>query len=186
MVWIFGYGSLIWRPDFPYEGRAIARMDGWVRRFSQGSPDHRGTPDFPGRVVNLLRDHTQACVGLAFRVSEEHRAPVLAQLDIRESGGYDRQCHQVTMLDGARADAIVYIAPPDNPFHLGLHSLPKMAEQIRLAKGPSGPNREYLFRLQAALAGLGIQDSHINELAAAVHLQIARDEDRKGNSTPAQ
>ena len=172
MGWIFGYGSLIWRPGFIAERRMIARLDGWERVFSQGSPDHRGTPEKPGRVVNLHPRIGHFCWGMAFEVNTAEWPSILTALDRRESGGYAQQRVTVEREDGAFVSCITYIAPPSNRFHLGLAPMTEMAEQIRLAQGPSGPNRQYVFELESALKHLAIEDHHVTQLARALKASI--------------
>ena len=88
--WLFGYGSLIWRPDFPYVLRQPALLHGWTRRFWQGSHDHRGLPHAPGRVVTLIEAAEQACVGMAYALDTAVYEDVVAHLDVREKNGYAR------------------------------------------------------------------------------------------------
>lgn len=164
--WIFGYGSLVWRPAFEHLERRPARLRGWARRFWQGSTDHRGVPGAPGRVVTLVRDPSASTAGMAYRVSETVWAEVIAQLDHREKGGYER--HEVEL--SAAGDALpglVYLASAENPSFLGPAPLDEMAAQIRGARGPSGPNLEYLLELEAWLRAQGEDDPHVFELAAA-------------------
>ncbi len=87
-LWVFGYGSIIWRVDVPYIERRPAYIKNWCRRFWQGSTDHRGTPSNPGRVVTLIRQPGEICWGRAYRVNRKYKAEVLASLDHREKGGY--------------------------------------------------------------------------------------------------
>ena len=89
--WLFGYGSLLWRPEFPFLEQRPARLYGWVRRFWQGSHDHRGVPEAPGRVVTLIADAAGYTDGLAFRLPADGRAQLLAALDHREKNGYERR-----------------------------------------------------------------------------------------------
>ena len=166
--WIFGYGSLIWRTGFAHVERRPARLRDFVRRFWQGSTDHRGRPGAPGRVVTLVPTPGGCCEGVAYRVAPEHGEEVLAQLDRRERGGYLRR--EVPLeLASPRAiatRAVVWIAEPGNPNYLGPASLDAIAAQIRQSAGPSGPNPEYVLRLAQALAELGVHDPEVSALAS--------------------
>ncbi len=172
-LWIFAYGSLIWRPGFEFEKRRIAKAQGWKRRFWQGSQDHRGTPDDPGRVATLVPDDS-ACEGMAFFVSGDRAKDTLAYLDLREKNGYERQALTLEFLNGERCRGIVYLAPVGNPAWLGPADLADIAADIHRARGPSGTNREYLYRLSAALRDAGIQDIHISILEDLVRTKDKR------------
>lgn len=165
-VWIFGYGSLIWRPAFPHVARRPARIEGWSRRFWQGSTDHRGIPGAPGRVVTLVRDSAALCAGVAYRIADPHVAQVLAELDERERGGYDR--HAVPLHIAAShgepaqvSTGWVYVASESNPNYLGPAPLADIAAVIRDAHGPSGPNLEYALRLATELRALEAEDPEV-------------------------
>lgn len=159
--WLFGYGSLIWRPDLPYQERVEARLDGWARRFWQGSHDHRGVPEAPGRVVTLIEAPGSVCEGIAYRVAGAVAPSVLASLDHREKNGYSRHRVSLKTRTGANLDALLYVAEPDNFAWLGPAPLPEIAAQIAAAHGPSGSNRDYLVELAAALRALGSHDDHV-------------------------
>ena len=167
-VWVFGYGSLIWRPAIAFRERRVARLRGWKRRFWQGSHDHRGVPRAPGRVVTLVSDPRASCEGTAYLIDGAVAEATFAGLDHREKNGYER--HEVRLeLRGAHAcDGVVYIAPAGNHAYLGPAPLAEMAEQIRRSSGPSGTNVEYLRELAAALRGLDIEDPHVFELERLV------------------
>ena len=160
---MFGYGSLIWRPDFPYADRQRARIAGWTRRFWQGSHDHRGTPDAPGRVVTLVPQHDEFCDGVAYLVDH----PVFDHLDHREKNGYQRNDVELVFDDGRRS-GVVYIAHRDNHAFLGPAPLESIARQILVSHGPSGSNVEYLYELACALRELDADDRHVFELEAHV------------------
>jgi cation transport regulator ChaC len=159
--WIFGYGSLMWRPAFRHRERRPARLEGFARRFWQGSTDHRGEPGRPGRVVTLVRSPGAECWGTAFRVDASQQGAVLAALDHRERGGFDRIRVQVEFRNRRRASAICYVAAPGNPNHLGPAALEEMARQVRGARGPSGTNLDYVLQLAAALREIGAGDPHV-------------------------
>jgi cation transport regulator ChaC len=167
-LWIFAYGSLIWRPDFEFGERRTVFIYGWSRRFWQGSVDHRGIPAAPGRVVTLAQEPGQRCWGVVYRVTAEQRGTVLDNLDHRERGGFDR-CEVDVMFASPLADsvaAITYVAPPANPNYLGPAPMASIADQIRRSHGPSGSNLEYALRLAESLRSLGVEDEHVYELAA--------------------
>lgn len=165
-LWVFGYGSLMWRPGFRHRERRPARAEGWARRFWQGSTDHRGVPGAPGRVVTLLPQTGAHCWGMAFRVDPELRPRVLAELDHRERGGFERIVLEVYLADhGPRVAALSYVAFEDNPNYLGPAPLDALAAQVRRSRGPSGSNVEYVLELARALRGLAVADSHVFDLA---------------------
>ena len=166
-MWVFGYGSLVWRPSLPFVERRQAYVEGWSRRFWQGSTDHRGTPDAPGRVVTLVSSPGEKCRGVAFRISEDREAEVLANLDQREKGGYERQDLDVHLLDPAEGPVpgLVYVATSRNPNYLGPTDLEKIADQVRASHGPSGSNVEYVERLVAALLDMDAIDEHVFSIA---------------------
>lgn len=164
--WLFGYGSLIWNPSVPHTERIPARLQGFSRRFWQGSHDHRGLPHAPGRVVTLVEDARSVCAGMAYRIPADAAGAVLEQLDHREKNGYSRHRHWLHTSSGRRLDALVYIAEPDNFAWLGPGPAAELARQIASSTGPSGSNREYLERLAQALRELGAHDPHVFELEA--------------------
>lgn len=167
--WIFGYGSLVWRPDFPHLERRVGAIEGWNRRFWQGSPDHRGRPEAPGRVVTLVEEARAVCWGVAYRVSAAVWDEVVVQLDDRESGGFERHEVQVRLREpAARVAALVYVAGPRNPNFLGPAPLEEMAAQMRTARGKSGANSEYVLRLASALREIDGEDEHVVRVAAEV------------------
>ncbi|KAF0807756.1 ChaC-like protein [Alcanivorax xiamenensis] len=174
-VWLFGYGSLIFKVDFPFRERRPASIQGWARRFWQGSHDHRGTPENPGRVVTLIEAPGVRCAGMAYRVSPA----VFGQLDVREKNGYLRFSTPMTFEDGGQEDGLVYIATADNAAFLGPAPVADVAAHIHRSHGPSGANRDYLLNLAEALRELGEQDEHIFEIEHHLNL-LAREQAVRG------
>jgi cation transport protein ChaC len=156
-VWMFGYGSLIFKADFPYIERRPASIAGWTRRFWQGSHDHRGTETAPGRVVTLAPEAGAVCAGMAYLITPE----VFAHLDHREKNGYLRLAIEIAFDDGGSEEGLVYIATEDNAAFLGAAPERDIARQIAASSGPSGRNRDYLMELAAALRALGKDDPHV-------------------------
>lgn len=159
-VWLFGYGSLIYKAGFEYLQRRPATITGWARRFWQGSHDHRGTPDAPGRVVTLVPRPGAVCTGMAYLVTPA----VFAYLDHREKNGYLRFATEMTFDEEHGAEGLVYIATEDNAAYLGPAPELEIARQILACHGPSGPNRDYLLDLAAALRALDADDPHVFDI----------------------
>lgn len=159
-IWLFGYGSLIFKADFPFAERRPASIRNWTRRFWQGSHDHRGTKQSPGRVVTLVPQAGALCEGMAYLVTPQ----VFGHLDHREKNGYRRVVTDMTFEDGSTEQGLVYIATEDNPAFLGPATELAIARQIAVSVGPSGRNRDYLLELADALRKLGKDDSHVFEI----------------------
>ncbi len=156
-VWLFGYGSLIFKADFPFIERRPASIAGWTRRFWQGSHDHRGTQTAPGRVATIVAQPDAVCDGMGYLITPE----AFDHLDHREKNGYLRLTTAITFENGSSVEGLVYIATADNTAYLGAASELDIARQIAGAKGPSGPNRDYLNDLAMALRKLGKTDLHV-------------------------
>ncbi|KAI9591310.1 ChaC-like protein [Syncephalis fuscata] len=183
-MWVFGYGSLIWKVDFPYEKRVPGFIRGHVRRFWQASSstDHRGTEAYPGRVVtlvpqeewSLMNDHVQeegeVTWGVAYKIADDKIEEVRAHLDYREKNGYTTHYVDVFQSENRIPVAMIYIGTTSNSEFCGPESVDQIAERIAKAIGPSGPNQEYLFNLCGALRLLApqVQDVHLFELEARV------------------
>ena len=162
-TWVFGYGSLMWRQDFPYLDARRAYIPGWARRFWQGSHDHRGTATDPGRVVTLVEGPGERCYGRAFLVAPG----VFEHLDYREKNGYER--HTVdTIFDDAQTSGVVYIANTANIAFLGDAPPEEIAAQIHRCVGQSGTNIDYVLELARTLRNLEISDPHVFEIEALV------------------
>ncbi|MEO7052049.1 MAG: gamma-glutamylcyclotransferase [Rhodanobacter sp.] len=156
-VWVFGYGSLIYKVDFPYIERRRACIRHWQRRLWQGSHDHRGTPEAPGRVVTLIREPEAVCTGMAYLITPA----AFAQLDEREKNGYLRFSTGLELGNGEQSPGLVYIAPAGNAAFLGPASECEIARHVAACCGASGPNRDYVLKLATALRKLGTDDPHV-------------------------
>ncbi|XP_041660579.1 glutathione-specific gamma-glutamylcyclotransferase 1 [Cheilinus undulatus] len=150
-LWIFGYGSLVWKPDFKYRRSKVGYIQGYKRRFWHGDNFHRGNDEMPGRVVTLIEDDDASTWGVAFEVTGSQVEESLKYLNVRETvcGGY------ITKMvdffpegkDEAPVQAMLYIATPDNPLYLGPASPEEIGIQIAVSRGKTGHNLEYLLRL---------------------------------------
>ncbi|MEO1458468.1 MAG: gamma-glutamylcyclotransferase, partial [Pseudomonadota bacterium] len=120
--WVFGYGSLMWKPGFPFLERRLARLDGYRRAFRLRSIHYRGTPELPGLVLGLDWDPNARCVGMAFRVCPTQGEEVRDYLADREliTRSYFEVLYPVALLDddgtaAERVDAICYVLDRTHP-----------------------------------------------------------------------
>ncbi|KAI3422112.1 hypothetical protein GPALN_012645 [Globodera pallida] len=170
-MYIFGYGSLLWNPNFPYDEAIRGVVVGYVRRFWQLSPDHRGTPDNPGRVVSLVPDIDGSCWGIAYKINEKAVENTLKYLDHREKAGYRLKRVKFYPDDGSEPfELSVYISEADrrNIYHSGPTSMDDIVKQIIRSRGLSGSNLEYALRLADCQRRMApnFWDEHLFEIEA--------------------
>lgn len=167
-LWIFGYGSLMWRPGFRHVERAPALLRGAHRALCVYSVRHRGTAEAPGLVLGL--DHGGACHGIAFRVAAEDVAETHAYLTEREQMNrvYREVLRPITLEDGRRVQALAYIVNRQNRQYARGLDREKLLVHIRQGHGESGACRDYVLNTLASLADLGIDDHTLSWLGAAL------------------
>ena len=168
-LWLFGYGSLMWRPELPFAERLRARVTGWHRAFCVASTHHRGSERRPGIVLGL--DKGGSCEGIAYRIAGADVAATLAYLRKRELiyGVYREAQVQARIAGGPGRDvtALAYVVERRHPSWLGRLTLAEQALMIRGAEGVSGNNLDYLINTVQHLASLGIDEPVLDRLAAA-------------------
>ncbi|KAJ4817829.1 Gamma-glutamylcyclotransferase [Rhynchospora pubera] len=188
VLWVFGYGSLVWNPGFDFDERIIGFIKDYKRVFDVACIDHRGTPENPARTLNLEAEKGAVCWGAAFCVSggAEKEAEAMKYLERRECE-YDRKISVSFYKEGdcvipALTGVLVFVSTPDrniNKYYLGPAPLDQMARQIATAKGPCGNNREYLFSLERALFEIGHEDDYVIQLANEARKVLAGLKEKK-------
>ena len=165
-LWIFAYGSLMWRPDFAYAARHRARIDGYHRALCIHSHHYRGTPEQPGLVFGL--DRGGACVGVAYLIAPEDRARVLDAVRLRElvTSVYTEIEAPVTLDDRRVVKAITYVADQTHVQYAGARPAAEVRDVVLAAAGISGPNVDYVCNTQAHLLEIGVDDPDLARLCA--------------------
>lgn len=167
-LWVFGYGSLIWRPGFPFAESVAARLNGYHRSLCVFSHVHRGTPERPGLVLGL--DRGGVCRGLAFRVDASHAEATIAYLREREQATavYIERQLPITLADGRRLRALVYVADRKHLQYAGRLPHDELLKLVRQGRGSSGENPDYVLRTHDHLRKMGIFDPVLAHLAHAL------------------
>jgi glutathione-specific gamma-glutamylcyclotransferase len=166
-LWVFGYGSLMWRPGFTHLERVPARLVGLHRALCVFSFVHRGTPERPGLVLGL--DRGGMCHGIAFRVAAAARLDTIAYLRAREqvTTVYIETMRQIELEGDARrrVRALCYIVDRSHVQYAGRLSLAESLRHVRQGHGRSGANRDYVLETVRALEALGYRESELHLLA---------------------
>jgi cation transport protein ChaC len=175
-LWVFGYGSLMWRPGFAYEEARHARLVGFRRCFCIYSVYHRGTAKRPGLVLGL--DRGGACEGIAYRVAAPNAAQTVRYLRAREQvNGVYREAHvPIELIEGPRREvlALTYIVERAHPSYAGRLPLALQARLIRAGRGLSGNNLDYLISTLRHLRELGIRERELERVLALIGPHTAR------------
>ena len=170
-LWVFGYGSLMWRPGFEYIEKVPARLIGEHRALCVYSFDHRGTPEKPGLVLGL--DRGGACRGIAFRVAPDLRDATIDYLRAREQTThvYREVKRSVWLNNGSqqRVSALTYVADRSHVQYAGRLPLDEQLRIVRQGHGRSGNNRDYVLATVKAIEAEGFRDEQLHRLAMMLH-----------------
>jgi cation transport protein ChaC len=170
-LWVFGYGSLMWRPGFDYLEKVPARLIGEHRALCVYSFVHRGTPERPGLVLGL--DRGGACRGIAFRVAGKNRADTVAYLRAREqvTSVYREVTRSVWLENDAqkRVSALAYVVDRGHVQYAGRLTLADQLRHVLQGHGQSGINRDYVLSTVKAIEAEGFRDAQLHQLALMLH-----------------
>jgi glutathione-specific gamma-glutamylcyclotransferase len=172
-LWIFGYGSLIWRPDFEFVERRPARVHGWHRALKMWSRINRGTPERPGLVFAMLSGGS--CQGVVFRVPRHEGEAVLRSLWPREMplATYDPKWIWCQTNHGP-VKALAFTLSRKSPSHTGLLTEAEYRRIFAEAQGRYGTTLDYAHRTHEELRRHNIRDRALERL-----LQLARHDERR-------
>ena len=170
-LWVFGYASLIWRPDFEVAERRPARVHGWHRALKMWSHVNRGTPEVPGLVFALLGGGS--CCGMALRVPSSQASEVLAQLWQREmvTGVYDPRwlpCHT----PNGQVQALAFTLSRRSPSYSGRLSPAQIRQIFASARGRFGSTHDYAVQTYHSLRRQGIHDRELEALLSWVSADL--------------
>ena len=157
-LWVFGYGSLMWRPGFAFAERHRAHLHGYHRSLCIFSHVHRGTPDMPGLVLGL--DRGGRCRGVAFRVEASLREATIAYLRAREQATsvYLERTVRLRLEDGREVQAVTYVADRAHAQYAGRLPVPDLLRLVRQGVGVSGANPDYVHATHRQLIEIGVSD----------------------------
>jgi cation transport protein ChaC len=166
-LWVFGYGSLMWRPGFDFVERVPARLTGLHRALCVYSFVHRGTPERPGLVLGL--DRGGMCRGIAFRVAAGAWEKTVAYLRAREqvTSVYLETMRRIELEDEVRRQvrALCFIVDRSHVQYAGRLTIAECVHHVRQGHGSSGPNREYVLNAVQSLEALGYRETDLHLIA---------------------
>jgi len=174
-LWVFGYGSLVWKPGFKYGQATVGSVTGFARRFWQGNETHRGVPGNPGRVATLVEEKGVVTFGLALELTGEEALDYLNNREVA-LGGYNQH---IAMFQPANTvsppfPVLVYVATTSSSYWLGPAPAHEIAEQVVNATGPAGHNVEYVLRLADWVHETlpEVRDDHLFDIETHVRLKV--------------
>ena len=172
-LWIFAYGSLMWRPDFRFAESLRAVVTGYRRALCIRSHVYRGTAERPGLVFGL--DRGASCTGVAYRIPAEDVEATLDAVRVRELvlSVYREVVVPAELADGRNVQAIAYVADPGHPQYAGPLPERDLVAIVRRAEGDAGRNLDYVLNTQAHLAALGVHDPELFSLCRALDAEAA-------------
>lgn len=174
-LWVFGYGSLMWRPGFPFTESRHAHLHGYHRSLCVFSHVHRGTPENPGLVLGL--DRGGRCHGVAFRVHPEEVTATVDYLREREqvTSVYLERHLPVRLNDGRAVRALGYVVDKNHRQYAGRLSFDEVLRLVRHGRGISGANPDYVRSTHEHLLGMGVVDPLLERISRALAQELSQE-----------
>ncbi|MCH9705245.1 MAG: gamma-glutamylcyclotransferase [Proteobacteria bacterium] len=165
-LYVFTYGSLMWRPEFRYQKKQPARVFGYSRRCAVFSYYYRGTPEQPGLVLGL--DVGGSCNGLCYRVAAAQKAQVTRYLFKREmfADVYYPRYVRVRLPSGKVQTALTFVVRREGSQYAAPMADPAAVKIIRRAAGVGGANSEYFHSTRHHLQEVGSASPLLERLCA--------------------
>ena len=162
-LWVFGYASLIWRPDFDFVERRADRVHGWHRALKMWSSLNRGSPECPGLVFGMFSGGS--CRGMVFRVAQAQARQVMVDLWEREMPGavYDPRWLPCQTPQGP-VKALAFTLSRRSPSHTGDLPADEYRRIFQQARGRYGSPHDYAHATYAGLRDVGIHDRALARL----------------------
>lgn len=172
--WVFGYGSLMWRPGFAHVETMRARLHGYRRSLCIYSYVHRGTPDHPGLVLGL--DTGGSCLGIAFRVPGDMTEEVMIYLREREMANhvYHEKWLRLRLADGRDVQAVTYVADRRHIQYAGSLKAEAAAAIVASAQGDSGANVDYVSNTLEHLRNMRVRDHALERVSDLISKTVNR------------
>ena len=174
LVWVFGYGSLMWRPGFVPDAFEPARLDGFRRSLCIQSHHYRGTPDRPGVVLGLVESEGAACVGRAIGFDPTRATEIMRYLDERElvTNVYERREVPLYLIDARTVvQSWAYIARPDHEQFLGSLAEDELVELVCQGTGSAGTCQDYVVNTLRHLNDIGIEEPWLEHLSGRIAIR---------------
>lgn len=173
-LWVFGYGSLVWRPEFHYLEARLAALHGYHRALCMWSRVNRGTPERPGLVFSL--DQGGTCEGRAYRIAARSVPDIMQALWIREmpSGSYIPRWLACETQQGS-ISALVFTMDRTDPSYVPNLTPAEIVQIVRDSHGRYGPCSEYVLRTAQALQEAGITDPSLSAIAQALQASLSEE-----------
>ena len=170
-VWIFGYGSLIWRPEFEFKESRMAKLDGHHRALCLWSRINRGTPEVPGLVFGL--EQGGHCTGMVFRIPAERVPETFEAVWVREmSTGAYLPHWKPCQTDQGEVSALAFVINPEGPAYVPQPHEDELIEIVLRASGIYGPCVDYVMQTAIALKAAGICDERLAKLSDRIQARM--------------
>ena len=166
-VWVFGYGSLMWNPDFILAEKRTGTVTGYHRRLCLKSIVYRGTPDYHGLVFVL--DKGVSCQGIVYRIAEENIHSEMQKIWEREmfAGTYIPSWVNVTTKQGS-ISAVTFVINHEHEHYIPGLELEEIAERVVKAEGTCGSCHDYVQNTVKSLHQLGLRDPALEQLLTLI------------------